>query len=159
MRPDKSPASGKAPIAMLRVAKPDGRSCILEALPQVVLAIDQSGCVSDANAAAETFFEISKPLLLGQKFERLMPFGSSLLALVESVRERGSAINEYKVDLGRFGSAGERRVDAHCAPLPQNEGSVLVVLQERSIADKIDRQLTHQGAARSVSASRRDAGA
>ena len=39
----------------------------------------------------------------------------------------------------------------HCAPLAQSDGGVLVVLQERTIADKIDRQLTHQGAARSVS--------
>ncbi len=67
------------------------------------------------------------------------------------MRERGAAINEYKIDLGRPGPSGDRRVDVHCAPLAQSDGGVLVVLQERTIADKIDRQLTHQGAARSVS--------
>ena len=80
-----------------------------------------------------------------------MPFGSPLIALIEQVRERGSAINEYRIDLGRPGMEGERRVDVHCAPLPDSEGGVLVVLQERTIADKIDRQLTHRGAARTVS--------
>ena len=73
------------------------------------------------------------------------------MTLIAEVRERGAPINEYKVDLGRF-AAGERRVDAHCAPLPGDRGDVLVVLQERTIAEKIDRQLTHRGAARSVSA-------
>jgi two-component system nitrogen regulation sensor histidine kinase GlnL len=34
--------------------------------------------------------------------------------------------------------------------MPEQPGHVVVVLQERSIADKIDRQLTHRGAARSV---------
>jgi two-component system nitrogen regulation sensor histidine kinase GlnL len=36
--------------------------------------------------------------------------------------------------------------------LPEQRGHVVVMLQERTIADKMDRQLTHRGAARSVSA-------
>ena len=34
--------------------------------------------------------------------------------------------------------------------MPERPGHVVVMLQERTIADKIDRQLTHRGAARSV---------
>ncbi len=151
-RIDRANASRTPPLgARLRVLGDDSRSCILEALPLVILAIRKDNAIADANAAAEAFFEIGKALLLGQKIERLLPFGSSLLTLIDQVRERGAAINEYKVDLGRFGSFGERSVDVHCAPLPDGDGAVLVVLQERTIADKIDRQLTHRGAARSVS--------
>lgn len=137
--------------ARLRVLAEDNRSCILEALPNVILSIRPDGVIVDANAAAESFFEIGKPILLGQELSRLLPFGSPLLALIDQVRERGAAINEYRIDLGRPGVEGERRVDVHCAPLPDGDGSVLVVLQERTIADKIDRQLTHRGAARTVS--------
>jgi len=36
------------------------------------------------------------------------------------------------------------------APLPEYTEHVVVMLQERTIADKMDRQLTHRGAARSV---------
>jgi two-component system nitrogen regulation sensor histidine kinase GlnL len=36
------------------------------------------------------------------------------------------------------------------APLPERPDYVVVMLQERTIADKMDRQLTHRGAARSV---------
>lgn len=134
-----------------KVMDNQGRSCVLEALPNVILTVTREGVIDDANAAAEAFFEIGKPLLIGQTLDRLLPFGSPLIALVDQVRERGAAINEYKVDVGRPGQEGERRVDVHGAPLPDSDGAVLVVLQERTIADKIDRQLTHRGAVRSVS--------
>ncbi len=151
-KPDRAEKSVKSPItARLRVIGSGDRSCILETLPHVIISLRKDGVIVDANAAAESFFEIGKPLLIGQTLERLLPFGSSLLTLIAQVRERGAAINEYKIDLGRPGPSGDRRVDVHCAPLADSDGGVLVVLQERTIADKIDRQLTHQGAARSVS--------
>ncbi len=81
-----------------------------------------------------------------------MPFGSPLLSLIDQVRTRGMAVNEYKVDLGTPRNPGERLVDLHVAPLPERPDHVVVMLQERTIADKMDRQLTHRGAARSVSA-------
>jgi two-component system nitrogen regulation sensor histidine kinase GlnL len=151
---DRVKRNGRAqpPIgARLRVIANESRSCILEALPNVILATNREGTIVDANAAAEAFFEMGKPILLGQNLTRIIAFGSPLIALVEEVRARGAAINEYKIDVGRPGLESDRRVDVHCAPLPDSDGGVLIVLQERTIADKIDRQLTHRGAARSVS--------
>jgi two-component system nitrogen regulation sensor histidine kinase GlnL len=68
------------------------------------------------------------------------------------VRSRGAAVNEYKVDLGTPRMTGERLVDLHVAPVSEQPGHVVVMLQQRTIADKMDRQLTHRGAARSVTA-------
>jgi two-component system nitrogen regulation sensor histidine kinase GlnL len=68
------------------------------------------------------------------------------------VRRRGAAVNEYKVDLGTPRNPGDRLVDLYVAPLPEEPSHVVVMLQERTIADKMDRQLTHRGAARSVTA-------
>ena len=96
------------------------------------------------------FFEASVPLLRRHLLRDLVPFGSPLLALVEQVRKRGAAVNEYRVDLGTPRNPGERLVDLHVAPLPERPDHVVVMLQERTIADKMDRQLTHRGAARSV---------
>jgi two-component system nitrogen regulation sensor histidine kinase GlnL len=70
--------------------------------------------------------------------------------LVDQVRERGAAMNEYRVDLGTPRNPGEHIVDLYVAPLLERPGHVVVMLQERTIADKMDRQLTHRGAARSV---------
>jgi two-component system nitrogen regulation sensor histidine kinase GlnL len=73
-----------------------------------------------------------------------------LLSLVEQVRSRGAAVNEYKVDLSTPRMPGDRLVDLHVAPVSEQPGHIVVMLQERTIADKMDRQLTHRGAARSV---------
>jgi two-component system, NtrC family, nitrogen regulation sensor histidine kinase GlnL len=79
-----------------------------------------------------------------------VPFGSPLLALVDQVRSLGSAVNEYRVDLSSPRLPGERVVDMHVGPMPERSGYVVVMLQARSMADKMDRQLTHRSAARSV---------
>src|SRR5271167_4590728 len=123
---------------------------VLNALPHPVIVVSSDGKVVDANVAAESFFEMSAPLLRRYLLHDLVPFGSPLLALVEQVRARGAAVNEYKVDLGTPRNPGERLVDLHVAPLPERADHVVVMLQERAIAEKMDRQLTHRGAARSV---------
>lgn len=123
---------------------------VLNALPMPVITVDAQGRICDANVAAEAFFEISAPLLRRQMLSDLVPFGSPLLALIEQVRQRGAAVNEYKVDLSTPRNPGDRLVDLHVAPLPEQPDHVVVMLQERTIADKMDRQLTHRGAARSV---------
>jgi two-component system, NtrC family, nitrogen regulation sensor histidine kinase GlnL len=125
---------------------------VLDALPHPVLMVAPDGRVANANAAAEAFFDASLPLLRRHALRELVPFGSPLLALVDQVRTRGAAVNEYKVDLGTPRNPGERLVDLHVAPVPERPDHVVVMLQERTIADKMDRQLTHRGAARSVSA-------
>jgi two-component system nitrogen regulation sensor histidine kinase GlnL len=125
---------------------------VLNALPLPVIIVDSNGRIADANVAAENFFEASVLLLRRQMLRDLVPFGSPLLALVEQVRHRGAAVNEYKVDLSTPRNPGDRLVDLHVAPLPERPDYVVVMLQERTIADKMDRQLTHRGAARSVSA-------
>jgi two-component system, NtrC family, nitrogen regulation sensor histidine kinase GlnL len=47
---------------------------------------------------------------------------------------------------------GERFVDIHASPMPDEPGVTIVMLQERTIADKFSRQLSHRGAVRSVAA-------
>ncbi len=123
---------------------------VLHALPHPVIMVGPDGRIADANVAAEQFFEASIPVLRRHQVRDLVPFGSPLLALIEQVRQRGAAVNEYKVDLATPRNPGERLVDLHVAPLAEFPDHVVVMLQERTIADKMDRQLTHRGAARSV---------
>jgi len=123
---------------------------MLNALPHPVITVGPDGKVADANVAAEQFFDSSVAVLRRHLLRDLVPFGSPLLTLVEQVRQRGAAVNEYKVDLATPRNPGERLVDLHVAPLPEYMDHVVVMLQERTIADKMDRQLTHRGAARSV---------
>ena len=123
---------------------------VLNALPHPILMIGPDGKIVEANVAAESFFEVSMLLLRRHALRDLVPFGSPLLAQVEQVRNRGSAVNEYRVDLSTPRNPGERFVDLNVAPVPERPGHVVVMLQERTIDDKMNRQLTHRGAARSV---------
>ncbi len=123
---------------------------VINALPLPVIVVDGHSRVVDANVSAEAFFEASVMLLQRHHLRDLVPFGSPLLTLVEQVRDRGAPVNEYRVDLSTPRNPGDRIVDLHVAPLPEKPGHVVIMLQERTIADKMDRQLTHRGAARSV---------
>ena len=125
---------------------------ILNALPHPVISVSATGAILDGNAAAEAFFQASIPVLRRYPLRELVPFGSPLLALVDQVRERHAPVNEYKVDLGTPRNGHERIVDIYVAPASDRSGDVVIMLQERTMADKMDRQLTHRGAARSVTA-------
>jgi two-component system nitrogen regulation sensor histidine kinase GlnL len=125
---------------------------IVNALPLPVLAVDRASLILHANAAAETFFDVSLRVLQRQRLKDLMPFGSPVTALVDEVRARGAGVNEYHVDIGtpRFGQ--ERIADVFATPLGDEHDTVVLMIQERTIAAKMDRQLTHRGAARSITA-------
>jgi two-component system nitrogen regulation sensor histidine kinase GlnL len=123
---------------------------LLDALPHPVLLIDGGGAIVQANTAAETFFQASTNVLRRHPLAYFVPFGSPLLSLVEQVRERAAAVNEYRVDIGTPRNGGQRIVDVYASPILERKDDVVVVLQERTMADKIDRQLTHRGAARTV---------
>jgi two-component system nitrogen regulation sensor histidine kinase GlnL len=125
---------------------------VLDALPHPVITVAPTGTITNANAAAEAFFEAGAPVLRRHRIHEIVPFGSPLISLIDQVRVRNAAVNEYRVDLGTPRNGGERIVDIHVAPMPENPEHVVVMLQERTMADKIDRQLTHRGAARSVTA-------
>jgi two-component system, NtrC family, nitrogen regulation sensor histidine kinase GlnL len=132
-----------------RIASSDDEA-ILDALPNPVLLVSPDGRIVNANMAAESFFEMSTQFLQRQPLKEVIPFGSPMLTLIDQVRDSGSPVNEFKVDLGTPRIGRDRQVDLHVAPLTERPGHVVVMIQERTIADKMDRQLTHRSAARSV---------
>src|SRR6478735_2025448 len=123
---------------------------VLNAIQNPVVMVNEAGLVAFANWEAEAFFGASAAHLARYKVSSFIPFGSPLLALIEQVRERRGPVNEYRVDLSSPRLGQEKLVDIYVAPVPNELGAVVVVFQERSMADKIDRQLTHRAAARSV---------
>ena len=125
---------------------------LLNALPQPVLAIGPGGAILEVNIAAETFFDTGRASLVKSRLADIVPLGSPILSLVaEAIREQ-STMNGYKLDISTPRIGLGRQVDAFVAPLPETGGGIALLLQERSIAEKMDRQLTHRGAARSVTA-------
>ncbi|MGL5736276.1 MAG: two-component system sensor histidine kinase NtrB, partial [Beijerinckiaceae bacterium] len=124
---------------------------ILRILPMPMLILDSHERIADANAAAEHFMGLSVAVMRRHKLAELVPFGSPLLALVRQARDTAAAVSGYGLDLS-MPRAGERMADAYVNLLPEQPGVAVVVLQERTNAEKMGKQLTHRGAARSVSA-------
>jgi two-component system nitrogen regulation sensor histidine kinase GlnL len=124
---------------------------VLAALPDPVLVVDALDRLRYANAAAEEFFDAGATMLMGVPLVELLPADSPVFALIESVRRTGASVSEYGVgvDTPRL---GQRVLTVQAAPLGDEPGYVVLTLQGRSIAAKIDRQLTHRSAARSVTA-------
>src|SRR5579859_421301 len=142
--------SGKA-AASIRVTPrlgPDAAQ-VLAALPDPVLVVGGSGSIDYANAAAEQFFDASAPTFLGSPLTDLVPADSPLFGLLASVRRSGHSVSEHAVTL-ETPRLGSRIVTIQVAPLAEEGERLVVTLQERSMAHKIDRQLTHRSAARSV---------
>lgn len=123
---------------------------VLNAIQNPVVMVDANGHIAFANWEAEAFFGASATHLARYRISTFIPFGSPLLSLIEQVRERRAPVNEYRVDLSSPRLGQEKLVDLYVAPVLSQPGNVVVVFQERSMADKIDRQLTHRAAARSV---------
>ena len=135
---------------MLTLGEDKAAQIVLDTIRRPVVMIGPDDYIAYANADAEDFFRSSAAILARNKLERFAPFGSPLLALVEQVRERNTAVNEYRVDISSPRLGAERLVDLYAAPVVEIPGAVVLMFQERSMADKIDRQMTHRGAARSV---------
>ena len=124
---------------------------VLNALPHPVIVVDGAGRLAGANQAAESFFQGSAAVLSRHELSHFVPFGSPLFSLIDQVRSRGSTVTEYRVDLGSPRIGAERLVDIYASPVAERSGEVAVMFLTRSVTEKIDRQLTHRGAARTVS--------
>jgi two-component system, NtrC family, nitrogen regulation sensor histidine kinase GlnL len=125
---------------------------LLDALPHPVLSVRLDGSIADANVAAETFFGMSRGSMRQQNLAQLVAPGSPLLDFVEQVKASGAAFNSYRVELGLSKSGADQLVDIFVTPLPELNDGLVVMLQERSLTEKMERQLNHRGGARSVAA-------
>jgi two-component system nitrogen regulation sensor histidine kinase GlnL len=123
---------------------------VLNALPLPVLTIDGDERILHCNHAAEAFFDYSARLMQRRRLRDIIPFASPIIALVAEVRRRGASVSEYRVELTQPRLGLERSVDVFATPLGDDGDAVVMMLQERTIADKMNRQLTHRGAARSM---------
>jgi two-component system nitrogen regulation sensor histidine kinase GlnL len=124
---------------------------LVGALPHPILVLAGDERVIYANVAAETFFQSSQAVLKRQQLGAIVSDDCPLIALARQVARTGSTVNEYGVLISTPKVQAPRLVDIYGGPLPDAPDLVLLMLQQRSMAQMIERQLTHRAAARSVS--------
>ncbi len=122
---------------------------VLNTLPDPVLMVGEDGEILYANFAAENFFAASAEYLCTRLLEDVVPADSPLLSLVQQVQRGGHSVFEYGVTLATPRVRG-RFVAIQVSPVAEAAGAVVVTLRERSITDRIEHQLSHRSAARSV---------
>jgi two-component system, NtrC family, nitrogen regulation sensor histidine kinase GlnL len=122
---------------------------ILNALTQPVICVDAENIICFANLTAETFFNTSRSQLVGRGLEHFLLGDSPLLSLVRDVRSNGTSYAEFGVDIS-LPNAMRHLMDIQVSPFVDHAGWVLITLQSRAIARLINRQQSHQSAARSV---------
>lgn len=124
---------------------------LLAAVPHPVVVVSDSDRIVYVNGAAEAFFSASAPMLYRARLPDILSFGCPLVTLVEQVRTTGATVNEYAIDISAPRFSQSKLVDVYAGPIVDHPDCILVMLQQRSMAQMIERQLTHRAAARSVS--------
>ncbi|MFC0283535.1 nitrogen regulation protein NR(II) [Camelimonas abortus] len=125
-------------------------SDILNVVPAPIVAVGPDDRILYVNAAAEDFFEQSRAVLGRRTLRQLFPFDSPVLGVVSEARARRSSVNTYGVAIERPWTSRVRLSDIFAAPMSDNDEIIIIVLQERTIAEKLDRQLTTRSAGRSM---------
>jgi len=127
-----------------------GHGFILDALPNPLLAIDALNRIVYANASAEEFFKTSAAILGRLKIDDVIPTTSPLHDLIGKTREGLQSFNEYGVYAGTPRTGGERLIDVQSANVHDLPGVVLLTIHPRSVAQKLDQQLSQRTGIRAV---------
>lgn len=144
--PDRSAAQQeRRPVALTEPA------AILAAMPEPVMVVGPQGVVTFANPAAEQFLQTALSGLVGQPLEHFLPADSPLFDLVAQVRDGGHSMSEHGLTL-ESPRIGARYVAVTVTAMGDPSQGVLIAIQERSTPRRIDDQLVHRNAARSVTA-------
>lgn len=121
----------------------------LSALPFAVLAIERDSSIAYMNGAAEQFFEQGATGLRGRRLNQLLPTDSPLFSLIAQSIAGQTSVAEYDVSIS-FPRGRPRNVAITAAPMMDGSSLTVVSLHEQSIARRINNQVAHRNAARSV---------
>src|SRR4051812_20394859 len=139
----------RAALALIDRRRAPDTAQILSALPVPVVLLDQDDRFRFVNHAAEQFLGMSASGLALLRLRDLIPEDNPLFLLVQQVRRSDATVSDHDltVDSPRLNKQG---ITVQGSPLPEEPGSVLLVMQDASAARALDRQLAFRGAARSV---------
>lgn len=144
--------AGRPASGALRAAAPRADAeAILNGLAEAVFVVDGADCLSFVNQAAEVLLASSAQTLIGRRLKDILPPDSPVFSLVHHARLQGNSVSESGLTL-ETPKIGTHFVAVTASPLAECPGNVALSFQERSIARKIDGQLVHRNAARSVTA-------
>ena len=132
----------------------DVSSCsdkVLNALSDPVICIDEGLNIFYANTAAEQFFRASLSHLKNTNLNKFIPEHSPVFNLINQAKQTKRAIFEHDLTL-ESPKIGFHCLNIHSSPIAELPGAIVLTLQLRSIAEKLEQKLRHQGTARTTHA-------
>lgn len=150
------PLSTAAPASRLperrEAPEPAG---LMDLLPWPLIVVNRELDIVYANASAAELFDVGLPMLRGRSIAELCGTDSIAHSLVVRVRDEGIAISEEALPVQRP-DGHLLRVSFDATPVDRTEGdidgTIVIALRDRTIADRLDRQASHRDGARSVAA-------
>ncbi|MEI6557948.1 MAG: ATP-binding protein [Rhodospirillaceae bacterium] len=143
-RPGRAPRPGRAGPSLDATA-------ILYALAEPVIAVDARRVIRYVNQQAESFFDSSAAHIVGSGLYEVLPPDSPLFTMIDQVLngQNSMAQDGIVIDTPRI---GRQIVSAQVTASGALADAAVILLHQRSLTSKIDNQLTHRHAARSVTA-------
>jgi len=124
---------------------------VLGSLSASVMVVGPENCIEYVNGAGEQLFGASAGFLHERNLNEFVPVDHPMFGLIEQARNARLAVSEYGVTLDSP-RIGRHLVNIQAAQLNGRPGHIVLSIHPRSFADKIAKQLSHRGAARSVTA-------
>ena len=139
----------RAGVAVLERRRAPDLAALMSALPLPMVVLDGENRFTFANHAAEQFLGVSMVQLSQLTLSDLVPLDNPVFPLIAQVRRGEVTVSDHDMS---FESPRLRKtgIAVQGTPLPEEPGSVLLVMQDASAARTLDRQLTFRSAARSV---------
>ncbi|MEL7464617.1 MAG: ATP-binding protein [Pseudomonadota bacterium] len=117
-------------------------------LPLPALMIGPDDRMRAVNGAAEAFLGASEALIAGRAADDLFGANSRVKELIQISRQATATASDHTVD---FVWPGREIEQVDLLASADEEGEVLLIIQPQSLAEHIDRTLSHRHAARSMS--------
>ena len=127
---------------------------ILAHLPNPVFVLGPDNEFRYLNHAAEMLFQSSLAILRDRRLDSYIPADSPLFSMLARARSQMASVADQGVEVASP-RIGLKLLNIQISPYAENvddEGSLLVTFQERSLAERLRGQSLFHGAARSISA-------
>jgi two-component system nitrogen regulation sensor histidine kinase GlnL len=128
---------------------PPDAALLFAAVPIPCAMLDANNAFRAVNPAAEQFFGLSHTQLRNLVLTDLIPADHPIFQMLRQVRDHDVTISETDLTL-ESPRLSRRGVAVQAAPIPEEQGAVMLTFSDWSAARALNRQLSFRNAARSV---------
>jgi len=124
-------------------------NAVLHAIPSPVLVVDSDYIIRQVNTQAQAFLEYGEAALVGQALTMFLPGDSPLFSSISQALRDQSSLTDYDVPI-ETPRIGRHKMTVTIGPLGGGQDLAVILLQEQSIASRIDDLMNTRSAARQV---------